>query len=333
MGPYVYATVRASKRNLRIRCNVSVLADVLMYDVRENDKGDVMKSSNFETSEGSHEGLVLDRRSFLRAGAAVIGGMAVLPLAACGSQSGTATSGSAASGSAASGSAEKTASEAFRDGGIWFERWGTESDKGMPIAKDDSVSSVLVFKDGKVTYYRLRIQQILFGDLNGLSDDEIIAKAGDIDKSNFESDVERNLEESRIQLSEEQDGKNDQAVVEDYKKDIEMLENAEYQEPEPVAYELAIETDASGNTAVSETLSFTCDQPEYNSYWGTELERSNDELYQPDKESFDFTTGVDAQTVYDTEFVGYSTLVTIGRDGDNTAYVLDTPDTEGIEVD
>lgn len=198
-----------------------------------------------------------------------------------------------------------------------------------PIAKDDSVSSVLVFKDGKVTSYSLAGQQILFGDLDGLSDDEIVSKAGDILKPGFESNVEVNLKQLKTWLSE-----TDVSEKQDYyNKRIKSLENAEHKDPEAVSYKLAIATDDSGNEAVSETLSFPYEVPNFTACIGHEVILDGaDELYETTHPSIDFASGNGEQTVCDTKFVGYSSLVTIAGD-DNVTYTLDTPDTKGVEVD
>ena len=85
-------------------CNASVPADVYMNTKREVEEGDAMSNMIQEDGNGACGELTMDRRSFLRVGAAAFCGVVVLPLAACGGS---------LSGSSSSSSAEKSASAAF----------------------------------------------------------------------------------------------------------------------------------------------------------------------------------------------------------------------------
>lgn len=121
--------------------------------------------------------------------------------------------------------------------------------------------------------------------------------------------------------------------------------SATYQEPKAQPYTLRIETDGTGNNTQSETISF--DAPSYSFYKA----QSDDEEQTPAvvltwgvnvsyteagkairKERIELFSPVNKQTVYDTTFAGFSGLATIVNEN-HAGFVLDTPDTKGIEVD
>ena len=132
-------------------------------------------------------------------------------------------------------------------------------------------------------------------------------------------------------------------------------EAAEYQEPQPQPYTLALETDGSGNVASGEEIRFAA--PRFSFYqieagdttdlespktrfrvlvdygWHNDAEipesafATSDEaigLYSPN-----YST---TQTVLDTTFGGYSGLATVVNEG-HAGFTWDAPDAEGIEVD
>lgn len=122
-------------------------------------------------------------------------------------------------------------------------------------------------------------------------------------------------------------------------------ESATYQEPQAQPYTLHIETDSTGNNTQSETISL--DAPSYSFYkaqlddeeqnpadvltWG--IQGSSTEAGDAIRsESIELFSPVNKQTVYDMTFAGFSGLATIVNE-DHAGFMLDTPDTEGIEVD
>lgn len=132
-------------------------------------------------------------------------------------------------------------------------------------------------------------------------------------------------------------------------------EAAEYQEPQPQPYTLALETDGSGNVASGEEIRFAA--PRYSFYWievddAEDLESSetrfrvlidygwhnNAEIPESVFGSSEETIGLfssnysTTQTVLDTTFGGYSGLATVVNEG-HAGFTWDTADTEGIEVD
>lgn len=127
--------------------------------------------------------------------------------------------------------------------------------------------------------------------------------------------------------------------------------SATYQEPKAQPYTLRIETDGTGNNTQSETISF--DAPSY-SFYKAQLGHMGESDYEEQTPADVLTWGVNVsyteagkairnerielfspvnkQTVYDTTFAGFSGLATTVNEN-HAGFVLDTPDTKGIEVD
>lgn len=127
--------------------------------------------------------------------------------------------------------------------------------------------------------------------------------------------------------------------------------SATYQEPKAQPYTLRIETDGTGNNTQSETISF--DAPSY-SFYKAQLGHMGESDYEEQtpadvlnwginvsyieagkairNERIELFSPVNKQTVYDTTFAGFSGLATIVNEN-HAGFVLDTPDTKGIEVD
>lgn len=127
--------------------------------------------------------------------------------------------------------------------------------------------------------------------------------------------------------------------------------SATYQEPKAQPYTLHIETDGSGNNTQSETISF--DAPSYSFYKaqsGRKGQVDDEEQTPADvlvwginvsyteagkairNERIELFSPVNKQNVYDMTFAGFSGLATIVNEN-HAGFVLDTPDTKGIEVD
>lgn len=127
--------------------------------------------------------------------------------------------------------------------------------------------------------------------------------------------------------------------------------SATYQEPKAQPYTLHIETDGTGNNTQSETISF--DAPSY-SFYKAQLGHMGESDYEEQtpadvlnwginvsyieagkairNERIELFSPVNKQTVYDATFAGFSGLATIVNEN-HAGFVLDTPDTKGIEVD
>lgn len=127
--------------------------------------------------------------------------------------------------------------------------------------------------------------------------------------------------------------------------------SATYQEPKAQPYTLRIETDGTGNNTQSETISF--DAPSY-SFYKAQLGHTGESDYEEQtpadvlnwginvsyteagkairNERIELFSPVNKQTVYDTTFAGFSGLATTVNEN-HAGFVLDTPDTKGIEVD
>ena len=105
-------------------------------------------------------------------------------------------------------------------------------------------------------------------------------------------------------------------------------------------FTLRLETDDTGNTAASETLSFEHQSLNSSHFYsgshiGSHPDRYADEaLYETEQVDIKLFSPTYSTTsiVYDTTFGGYSGLATVVNVG-HAGFTWDTPDTEGIEVD
>ena len=215
------------------------------------------------------------------------------------------------------------------------------------ISKDTGVERILVF-DGKgnVTVYDTRgivlnggtsYEAVRFGDLDGLSDDEIIDLAKEKDRERFDATKQSAIDETNESIE-------SSAGMPDYIKNEEegqkVNEAAEYQEPKAVPFTLKLETDGTGNSAASETLSFEHQSLNSSHFYsgshiGSHPDRYADEaLYKTEQVDIKLFSPTYSTTsiVYDTTFGGYSGLATVVNEG-HAGFTWDTPDTEGIEVD
>ncbi len=235
------------------------------------------------------------------------------------------------------------ASQAFAQQGVWMQCRSDDFPQ-----KDTTVSAVLVFDgSGNVTRYETdsiamnggtSYEALTFGDLDGLSNDEIAELAAQKNRERFDATKQSAIDETAESLEYyEQDAGFYQDSIANATEGQKINEAAEYEEPEAVPYSLAIETDGTGNNTQSETLSF--DSRTLNGgyfYSGSAIGSAPDSvldgsLYEEKEVSIELkVTGT--QTVYDTLFGGYTGLYTV-VDGWDSIYELDTPDTEGIEVD
>ena len=255
-------------------------------------------------------------------------------------------------------------SEALNQESIWF--YIGEDEK---VGKDEDIRSILVF-DGKGNVTRYKCSELTFSDLKDLSDDEIIALAKEQDKSNFDSSISRieeDINEYKESASEKiasitnemNEAKAEQPdkaseIEKFYSEDINKLQtplddlnsllseisSIDYREPEAVPYTVHIETDHTGNATQTEYITynrnifnfdldaffksnpdgFNNDNWDENDYWSSQEDKI--EIF-PD---------YGPQTVYDMNFRGFVTMVTLVNE-DHKGFMMDTPDTKGIEVD
>lgn len=275
------------------------------------------------------------------------------------------------------------ASQAFGQAGVWMVYDGDER-----IGKDVAIESVLSFDgNGNVTSYQCG--NLTFGDLNGLSDEEVIELAKQQDEAAFDaakqsatdatseaieiwqndydtlkSELDSGTYASMLGDRPASDMSTDEVasaqemygyVLSDLESNLNNAndgqssnESAEYQEPEAVPFTLHVETDGSGNSAQSETLSF---ETEAYAFYTTSADGDDDlanlisfgpssvaqepgEVYKTSEETIELWSSSysTTETVYDTTFGGYSGLATVVSEG-HAGFTWDTPDTEGIEVD
>lgn len=253
---------------------------------------------------------------------------------------------------------EMTASEAFKKGSIWF--YGNAHDGA--IAKDEYVNDVLVFQDGKVTCYpldariyggntehtsTLKPTRLSYGDLNGLSDKEILAKVKENDKENFDINKKGAIAECEDNIAFHEDAvskvklsgrtpslewmESENQLIKFYKKRIRELKKLTYQEPKPVSYKLSIKTDDSGNNAVSEKIEITlkCLNGRYLDH---NCDTADNTPYKSENKTLFLEPGIGTQTIYDTKFSGYDNMFTIVKN-ENTTFTLDNRKSKGVEVE
>lgn len=283
-----------------------------------------------------------DALKLFGAGAVVMAGMGLAGCSGSGSDAG-ASGGSDGAGTSGKPGEPMPASQAFAQQGVWMQ-----CRSGDIPEKDTTVVSVLVFDgSGNVTRYetdyigvneRTSYEELKFGDLDGLSNDEIIALAAQKDRDRFDALKQSSINETSESLDTfKKDADFYQDNIANADEGQKVNEAAEYKEPEAVPFALAVETDGAGNNTASETLSFESESLNAKYFYaGAKIGSAPDsvdggELYKAEKVSIELeVTGT--QTVYDTLFGGYSKLYTVVNTWDSI-YELDTPDTEGIEVD
>lgn len=211
-------------------------------------------------------------------------------------------------------------SEAFAEEGIWFY-----SDSPM-VTKDEKVDYTLVFDgNGNVTRYTT---DFTYADLRDLSDEEILELAKERDKALFESEMQELLSTAENIIHPFR-GDPDPDL---YNQVVSVIDNAQYQEPTSYPFALKAITDGTGNETINEILSYTyCtwnpwlfdDTGWYPDTWNTyrELDEETELFVSPSK-----------MTVYDMQFNGFGNLFQKVEE-EHPGFILDSPDTEGIEVD
>ena len=256
-----------------------------------------------------------------------------------------------------------TVSEIFKTENIWYY-----TDDGDGVAKDSEIEYVYVFDgEGNVTTYSLNIdgyntiysdlggETLTFGDIEGLSDDEIIERVKEIEQTNFElikDDVYDYVYDIYNTYTNTVGRDEEKAAT--TKEFLEYIDSAEWVEPVAEAYTLHVYTDDTGNIPESEEIVL----PASSSYrfqtvsWyiilGINGASGNYTEYDP-SELLNYTT-FDANEGYSREMtitreLGNESTQTIYSDNyivlgelsmKYTNYVsisLDAPTTEGIEVD
>lgn len=233
------------------------------------------------------------------------------------------------------------ASTAFGQKSVWMQYSDDQ------ISKDTNVDRILVF-DGKgnVTVYDTSTvwmnggtsyEAVTFSDLDGLSDDEIIALAKEKDRERFDATKQSAIDETNEDMESYADMP---SYIENIEEGQKVNEAAEYQEPEAVPFTLKLETDGTGNVASLETLCF--EHASLNSsyfYSGSHIGSSPDnyadeELYETSQVDIELYSPTYSTTsvVYDTTFGGFQGLATVVDDV-MTSFTWDTVGTDGIEVD
>lgn len=195
------------------------------------------------------------------------------------------------------------ASEAFNQEGVWF----TYSNDGI-VGKDEKIDNILVF-DGKgnVTAYNVSLNYSLnFSDLKDKSTEEIIEMAKKADKEIFDTEkVSSNLSEETLL----------------------NIQTIEYVAPKSEPIKLHIETDNTGNATQTESITYNVNR--YNFY---DCFSADDDTWYVSERTIKLFPAPAIQDVYDMHFHGYGDILTLVNK-DHAGFMLDTPDTKGIEVD
>jgi len=264
----------------------------------------------------------------------------IIMLSACGEK------GTANSNSIGKKNSPIPASEAFAQEGIWF--YADES-----VTKDAIIDAILVFDtQGNVTHYRTSHPKnpLKFGDLQDLSDEDILNLAKERDKTLFKLDMldwagsaDYVIEECE-QMIERDSGIDPEftaTIQEGLNANIAMrtrAEQFEYKEPQPHSFQLKIETDGTGNQTAKETLvyPYTSVTLMWQGYsFNTKLTMEKAEAWTPYKDykwKVNLYPSAGVMTVYDMQFVSLGYL-SKKIDENHPGFVLDTPDTKGVKVD
>lgn len=164
----------------------------------------------------------------------------------------------------------------------------------------------MVFEDGMVTCYDY--VNLEYGDLNGLSDDEILEKVKESDKAGFEARKQTTIE-----------------YFNSKGYDTTQVSSLTYKEPEPVPYTLTVETDKTGNNTEKEKIKFSIETV---TFYGSTNSQYN--CYITKDYSIVLETDSGVYTVYDKDFAGYDGFMTIVDNG-KVSYTLDSPTSENVD--
>ena len=238
------------------------------------------------------------------------------------------------------------ASEAFAQEGIWFYA-------EKPVTKDARIDAILVFDaQGNVTHYRTSHSRndLKFGDLQDLSDEDILNLARDRDKTLFELDMlewtgkaDYGIEECDRMIEGDAGANSEftattQEALNANKAMKTRGEQFGYKEPQPHSFQLKIETDGTGNQTAKEALvyPYTSVSLMWQGYsFHSKLTMEEAEAWTPYKDSkwkVNLYPSAGAMTVYDMQFVSLGYL-SKKIEGEHPGFVLDTPDTKGVKVD
>lgn len=243
-------------------------------------------------------------------------------------------------------------STAFKQEGIWFS-YGNDYDStsfggssSPSISKDETITGVHIFHgDGTATSWHLYdasgLNELTFSDIDGLTDDEIenlCPTCWSFDSSEFENQRQDFI--SYFNSCSQEDGI-------DYSVAIQMAERLSASlKPSAESYVLKVQTDDSGNKTKSETLVLHyCKSPSAFTSSGRSMIRQYissgyldshpgvlDGMFETNQKwPFQLSEYAEPKKVYETTYSGYEHIV-LQYDGD-AEFVLDDPDTDGIEID
>lgn len=209
------------------------------------------------------------------------------------------------------------------------------------VTKDGEISAFYIFENKKVTYYR-ETGGVTFGDLDGLSDDEIIKLIDDRAKKVYEEGANNQIANDESLRDEFKEiitagtSKYDEVYLDGMDDNLKTIEECitilegmkNYQSPEPVDYQLRLETDSTGNNTAKESITNIYTSVSFGNY--LELPKVN--TYE---ETISLVGASGTFTIYNTELTGYvideSWVLLTKTDNANTTFLLDAP--EDVETD
>ena len=212
-----------------------------------------------------------------------------------------------------------TVNEAFHQEGIWFY-----SPDGTP-GKNRKIQAIMAF-DGKgnVTSYETQCGEsdsfewaTTYSDLKDLSEEEILELAKELDRKVFDDLKARDLN----------------AEAKGPQKDTlhAQIEAVEYREPQPQPFTIRVLTDQTGNNTVNEIIEYPYSTyiPGYDPF-GDYTDKLG--MYEKLNAKIELYPSPENSTVYDKQFNGFGKLFVQVGEG-HPGFALDSPDTEGVQVD
>jgi len=212
---------------------------------------------------------------------------------------------------------------------------------GKSFGKETIIDSIIYINKGNYTYYEVsnnetsdyRIEHTLT-DLKDLSDKQILDKAIEWNKEVAEKYVVKGKEEANKRLESAKNenlGYDGSATVDRETKNIELLNEYKYEEPEALSLEIKAETDASGNNLEMEYIILPDHNFKIKSYVANGWDQSD--TSQPDLQLYYPNGGVESYSIYPTQQTSevYEKTYAYGPLGDK--FVLATKGNQIMELD
>lgn len=202
---------------------------------------------------------------------------------------------------------------------------------GKSFGKDTSIYDILYIKNGKYKMYDGGNHTLT--DLKGLSDKQVLSQAKKWDKASAESFVTKAKDEANktIATSNPDDDKLSATAVELANKNLKLIDEYKYTEPEAVALQIGATTDSSGNNLDKELIYLPTYTFKIKNYFVDEFRGSNPvaKFYYPlsSYNSYLLSPTQNSSVVYDKTY-SYGNLTDSG-----TNLVLATQGTQKMKLD